>query len=204
MSSDETLTDAEVVARSLRDPTAFGLLFERHVDAVFGYFARRVPRTEAGDLAAETFRAAFDARARFDPERIRARPWLYGIATNVLRHHLRGKGREDLALRRLVPVPDLVDANEEARVAAVDAAARWPAVAEALATLLPHDREALLLLAWEQLGYAEIAEATGVPVGTVRSRIHRARRQLRELIPGHGQLPDDTHPRVPQEATDHG
>ena len=204
MSGADPAPDADLIARSLREPAVFGALFERHFDAVFGYFARRVPRPEAGDLAAETFRVAFDARTGFDPARARARPWLYGIATNVLRHHLRSQGREGAALRRLAPVPDRVDAEEAARVAAIDAATRWPAVAAALATLAPHDREALLLLAWEGLGYAEIAEATGVPVGTVRSRIHRARRQVRELIDGTGQLPDDTHPLVPEEATDHG
>jgi RNA polymerase sigma factor (sigma-70 family) len=62
-------------------------------------------------------------------------------------------------------------------------------VAAALAELEPIDREALLLLAWEDLSYADIAIATGVPVGTVRSRIHRARTRLRELLDTGGQLP---------------
>lgn len=199
----EGATDAEVVARSRVDPEAFGTIFDRHADAVFGYFARRVPRPEVPDLVAETFRLAFDTRARFDPDRVRARPWLYGLATNVLRHHLRRGRRQQTAHLRLVP-PDAATGDEDALVASLDAAAEWPAVAAALQQLADIDREALLLLAWEELSYAEIAEATGVPVGTVRSRLNRARRQVRELIDGAGQLPVDTHRRLPEEATDHG
>ena len=202
MTADEP-TDAEIVVRSQSEPEAFGAIFDRHADAVFGYFARRVPRPEVPDLVAETFRLAFDARARFDPGRVRARPWLYGLATNVLRHHLRRARRERAAHLRLVP-PDAVTGDEDALAASLDAAAEWPAVAAALDTLADIDREALLLLAWEELSYAEIAEATGVPVGTVRSRINRARRQVRELIEATGQLPVDTNRRLPEEATDHG
>ncbi|HEV7719760.1 MAG TPA: RNA polymerase sigma factor [Iamia sp.] len=197
-------TDAEVVARSLSEPEAFGAIFDRHADAVFGYFARRVPRGEVPDLVAETFRLAFDTRARFDPARVRARPWLYGLATNVLRHHLRRARRERAAHLRIVASPDAVTGAEDALAASLDAAAEWPAVAAALDTLADIDREAVLLLAWEELSYAEIAEATGVPVGTVRSRINRARRQVRELIDRTGQLPVDTNRRLPEEATDHG
>lgn len=199
-------TDAEVVVRSHTEPEAFGLLFDRHGDAVFGYFARRVPRVEVPDLVAETFRIAFDGRDRFDPDRVRARPWLYGLATNVLRHHLRSARREQAAHLRLV-APAGPIGDEDAVAASIDAAAEWPAVAAAVARLAPIDREAVLLLAWEQLSYAEIAEATGVPVGTVRSRINRARRQLRELVAreprdGTGQLPVDT--TSTEEVLDHG
>ncbi len=196
------MNDAEAVSRSREDPEAFGLIYDRHADAVFGYFARRVPRGEVADLVAETFRIAFDTRHRFDPDRVRARPWLYGLATNVLRHHLRSARREQVAHLRLAPEPGAADGHEPRSDAALDAAAEWPAVAAALDRLAPIDREALLLLAWEELSYADIAEATGVPVGTVRSRINRARRQLRELVAGTGQLPVDTNPT--EEVLDHG
>lgn len=201
MTGGDGATDAEVVALSRTDPEAFGLLFDRHGDAVFGFFARRVPRAEVPDLVAETFRVAFDGRHRFDGARVRARPWLYGVATNVLRHHLRSARREHAAHLRLVAPVGASDAVD-AVAAAVDAAAEWPAVAAALAALAPIDREALLLLAWEELSYADIAAAVGVPVGTVRSRVNRARRQLRELVDGTGQLPVDT--KTTEEVLDHG
>ncbi len=194
-------SDAALVARSLAEPEAFGALFDRHGDAVFGYFARRVPRQEVPDLVAETFRLAFDARTRFDPARVRARPWLYGLATNVLRHHLRSARREQAAHLRLVP-PAGTMSDEDAVAASIDAASEWPAVAAALGELAEIDREAVLLMAWEELSYAEIAEATGVPVGTVRSRINRARRQLRELVDATGQLP--VVPTPTEEVLDHG
>jgi RNA polymerase sigma factor (sigma-70 family) len=152
---------------------------------------------------AETFRLAFDARERFDPGRVRARPWLYGLATNVLRHHLRAAGRARAAHLRLAPPAAATHASaaEDAVDAALDAAAELPAVVAALDRLADIDREAILLMAWEELSYAEIAEATGVPVGTVRSRINRARRQIRELVDGTGQLPVDT---PTEEVLDHG
>jgi RNA polymerase sigma-70 factor (ECF subfamily) len=193
MADEAHPSDAEAIGTSLSDPTAFGIVFERHFDTIFGFFARRVPRSEVGDLAAETFRLAFDARRRFDRSSASARPWLYGFARNVLRHHVRSKGRETVALRRLTAVSSPGDGDgdggETALVDALDAAARWTGVAAALAELEPIDREALLLLAWEDLSYADIAIATGVPVGTVRSRIHRARTRLRELLDTGGQLP---------------
>lgn len=189
------MNDAEVVARSRTDPEAFGALFDRHADAIFGFFARRVARTEVPDLVAETFRIAFDARDRFDAERVRARPWLYGLATNVLRHHLRSDDRRRAAHLRLVPPAGATDTVEDAVDAALDAAAELPAVVAALDRLADIDREAILLMAWEGLSYAEIAAATGVPVGTVRSRINRARRQLRATV---------AVPLDGSEATDHG
>lgn len=195
-------TDAEVVIRSRAEPEAFGTLFDRHADAVFGYFARRVPRSEVPDLVAETFRVAFDARHRFDPGRVRARPWLYGVATNVLRHHLRRGRRQQAAHLRLAPPSGTSHGADDGVAAALDAAVEWPLVAAALEQLAPIDREALLLVAWEELSYAEVAEATGVPVGTVRSRVNRARRRLRELVPGVGQHPVDPTPT--EEVLDHG
>ena len=200
MVNDEP-SDAALVARSHDEPEVFGLVYDRHADAVFGYFARRVPRTEVPDLVAETFRIAFDTRARFDPERVRARPWLYGLATNVLRHHLRSARREQAAHLRL-PGPDPDPTDEDTVAAALDAATEWPAVAAALDGLAPIDRDALLLHAWDGLSYADIAAATGVPVGTVRSRINRARRRLRELVDGGGQPLVDT--TTTEEVLDHG
>lgn len=173
----------------------FGAVFDRHFDAVFGYFARRVSRADAGDLAGETFQVAFTQRHRYDPGFPSARPWLYGIAGNVLRHHARHAARHSAAVRRLSTVPDVTTSRDEAGVdAALDASMQWRLVEAALQALSDEDRETILLLAWEALTYAEIAAATGVPIGTVRSRIHRARRQLRELIGPDGQSTVETSP----------
>ena len=185
----------------------FATVFEAHFDTIFGYFARRAPRGDVPDLTAETFRLAHGAWDRFDRTRPSARPWLYGFAANVLRHHQRSHTREAHAQVRLAARPDdQGDAQRviEQRLEAIDAERRWPAVATALEALAPIDREALLLLAWEELSYAEIAEATGVPVGTVRSRINRARRQVRELLGEDGQQPDDERVSAHEEAHRHG
>jgi len=201
---DRRSTDAALIAASIAEPEQFAPVFERHLDAVFGYFARRLPRAEAADLTAEVFRLAFAARSRFDPTYPSARPWLYGFALNVWRGHLRSRDREAWALRRLASAPVVPNvAGEAATDDALDAARRWPAVAQAIEALPPDEREALLLLAWEELSYAEIALATRVPVGTVRSRINRARARLREPAAASGQPSIDRQP-LPTEVTDHG
>jgi RNA polymerase sigma-70 factor (ECF subfamily) len=192
-------------------PTTFAAVFEDNFDTIFGYFARRVPRAEVPDLTAETFRLAHGAWDRFDPTRPSARPWLYGFAANVLRHHQRSRAREGHAHARLATrAHDTGEAERtiDDRLASIDAERRWPEVAAALDALTPIDRDALLLLAWEDLSYAEIAEATDVPIGTVRSRLNRARRQVRELLGADGQQPVDNpshdNPSAPEEALRHG
>ncbi len=195
-------TDAAVIAASRHRPEAFAELFERHFDTIHVYLARRAPAADAADLASEVFKIAFAQRDRFDPAHSSARPWLYGIATNLLRHHLRRGGREARARARLSSF-DLRRPHDLGAVDdALDAAATWPTVAEALADLADPDREALLLYAWEELSYPEVAVALGVPVGTVRSRIHRARRRLRELLDRDGQPSSETNRCTIEEATD--
>jgi RNA polymerase sigma factor (sigma-70 family) len=167
------VTDSARIAASLHDPTAFAAIFDRHWAAIHRYCTGRAgPAGE--DVAAETIRVAFDGRAGFDPRYPDAAPWLYGIATNLLRRHFRtaarGDGHPDGA-----PEPDFT----EDALGRVEARALGPELAAALRGVAVLDRDALLLHAWAELTYTEIAEATGVPVGTVRSRIHRARTRLR-------------------------
>jgi RNA polymerase sigma factor (sigma-70 family) len=155
----------------------FAALFDRHYDPICGYLRRRVEPAIADEIAAQTFLEAYDRRASFDPLRGEPRAWLYGIAINLLRHHRRAEERRlrayaRAALRQRRDEDD--DANER-----VDARAAAPALAAALATLTASDREVLLLFAWAELSYDEIATAVGIPVGTVRSRLNRARRQVR-------------------------
>lgn len=181
-----------MIAASRVEPALFAGVFDRHYVAVHRYLARRVGADLADDLAAETFTAAFDGRRRFDTAHRDARPWLLGIATNLVRHHHRGEARRLRAYARLDRRVDRDDGlgGVDARL---DAGLAGPAIAEALMCLSPGDRDALLLFAWADLRYEEIAVALRIPVGTVRSRLHRARHRLRERLGGYGQyMADDT------------
>jgi RNA polymerase sigma factor (sigma-70 family) len=166
-------SDAEAIQASRSDPEAFVEVFDRHFHAIHRYLHRRVGPGLAEDLAASTFTEAFAARRRYDRRRPDALPWLYGIASNLLRHHYRTEERQLRAFARTgidpvgsESVPDFRGADVAAAVAALNA----------------EDRETLLLFAWAELGYAEIAQALGVPIGTVRSRLNRARTTVRKLL----------------------
>ena len=173
--------DADVIASSLQEPARFGTVFDRHATVVFRYLVRRVGVDEADALLGEVFRVAFEKRATYDTARPDARPWLYGIATNLLARHRRGEARRIRATARLLARQRPADDPAEHIVCALDARELWPDVAEAVAALPDEERDALLLYAWEELSYDQIADALGVPVGTVRSRLNRARVRLREL-----------------------
>ena len=121
------------------------------------------------DLASETFTRAFAARRRYDALRGEERPWLFGIANNPLRRHYRDEERRLRALARL-------DVRRD------DAWPDEPRLADALGALSRDERDVLLLFAWADLTYEEIATALGLPVGTVRSRLHRARAQFRAAL----------------------
>jgi RNA polymerase sigma factor (sigma-70 family) len=185
---DAAESDARIIAASASDPQLFALIFERHYDAVFSYVGRRVGQEIADELAAETFLVAFRARQRYDGARPIARPWLLGIATNLLRHHQRTEVRRFRAYARLDrPGPSAGDLDgADARL---DAARTRPHLLRALANLSREERDAVLLLAWADLSYEEIAHALGIPIGTVRSRLHRARVRMRELLAASGQYP---------------
>ena len=180
-------SDASVIERSWDEPEAFAVLFDRHADSVHRYAARRLGAEAAEDVMAETFTTAFQQRFRYRTESTDARPWLFGIATNLIGRHRRAEARRLKALGRL-PSPAPGGAPGEAvadRVAErVSAQALRRELAGALARLPARHRDVLLLVAWADLGYEEVAAALGVPVGTVRSRLHRARRKVREALGG--------------------
>jgi RNA polymerase sigma factor (sigma-70 family) len=174
-------TDSGVIEESLIDPAVFAVLFDRHYERIWRYACRRAGPAIADELASETFVRAFAARARYDRGRVDASPWLYGIVTNLLRGHRRAEARRMRAYARAAEPAETaggLDGVEQR----VDAAARAPGVAAALAGLKPADRDAVLLLALADLDYEAIAIATAVPVGTVRSRLSRARRQLQDKL----------------------
>jgi len=138
-------------------------------------------RQLADDLVAETFLVAFGKRARYDLSRADARPWLYGIATNLVRQQQREEVREYRLRAAIAPEPD-VDGHADRVVAQVSAAAMHRRLAAALAGLSAGDRDVLLLIAWEGLTYDEVTVALGIPIGTVRSRLNRARRKTRAVL----------------------
>jgi len=177
------LDDAAVIGASFAEPDRFASLFDRHAPYIHRYLARRVGRQAADDLVAETFLVAFGKRSRYDRRFPDARPWLYGIATNLISQHRREEARE-LRLRQTAgPAPVQHDHAERAALDVTAQSVRAP-LAKALAGLARSDRDVLLLIAWEQLSYDEVARALSIPVGTVRSRLHRARTQIREALAG--------------------
>ena len=138
-----SLSDAEVIGRSLVEPEAFGLIYDRHAATVLRFLGRRVGADGAEALVGELFRIAFERR-------------------------------------RMAAVGEAAD--RRAGAAALDARLLFPRVADAIEALPDGEREALLLFAWEDLSYQSVAEALQLPIGTVRSRLNRARAQLRELL----------------------
>lgn len=189
MEDRPTSNDAELIVASLTDAVRFEAIFDRHYDAIHRYLARRGGWQLAEDLTMTVFLKAFGSRHRFDPSAEHARPWLYGIATNVLRRHSRTERRRVRAYADSPPVANA--AFDDAALAdRVDASALAPALYIALARISQDERDVLLLIAWEDLTYEEVATALRIPVGTVRSRLHRARGRLRELMRASGQQND--------------
>jgi len=163
---------------SLIDVGRFGEIFDRHAPAIYRFLGRRIGSDDAGDLLSEVFLAAFEARMRYDRGRPSALPWLYGIASNLLNKHYRHRASELRVLERMLAQSDPHD-HAESVTASVDAQVQLRAMAKLLEELPAGERDALLLYAWEDLTYEEIAGALGVPTGTVRSRLNRVRQRLR-------------------------
>lgn len=172
-SSRPVLTGDDAVA-------LFGRLFDEYAPGLQRYVTRRIGAAGAEDVVAETFLTAFRRRTAYEPARAEIRAWLYGIATNLLRKHLEGETRQLHAAARLGGVhPRSDEGHEDAAIARIDAQVRVSQLATAIATLNIVDRDVLLLTAWAGMNSAEIAAALDIPVGTVRSRLHRVRSQLR-------------------------
>lgn len=173
--------DTTVIRDSLSDPERFAVLVHRHAAAITRYVTRRLGADAAEDVAAETFLVAFRQRASYAGDGRDCRPWLYGIATRLCHRHWRSETRQLRLLARtgVDPVIEPFTDQVEAQVAA---SAVKPRLAEALSRLPKTQRDALLLQAWADLTYDQIATATGARLGTVQSRISRARSRLREQL----------------------
>jgi len=177
-SNTDVSPDNEVIERSVDEPAVFETVYARHARSVYRYVAQRLGDHAADDVMSETFLVAFDRRSTYDVTVQNARPWLLGIATRLMRKNARveaiaWKGMSaDLAAQI---APDFIE-QAGARIDAERLARR---LRKALRRLPAADRDTLLLYAWGDLDYAAIAQAMQVPIGTVRSRLSRARRKLR-------------------------
>jgi RNA polymerase sigma factor (sigma-70 family) len=160
------------------DADAFGELFDSCARAVYNHAFRLVGDWSAAeDVMAQTFLEAWRSRERIASGGGSLCPWLLGIATNLARGHRRASRRQVAALLRMAPPPDTPDFSDEV-TGRLDDANRIAALHQSLHRLRPNEFEVLALCAWSDLSYAEAAEALGVPVGTVRSRLSRARAKL--------------------------
>ncbi len=181
------LPDAALWQRAAAGETdAFGTIFERHARTVYNYCFRRTGDwSQAEELTAIVFLEAWRRRGQVVLERDNALPWLFGVATNVLRNLRRSQRRHGAALERLPRerVADFAGDVDER----LDDERQMRAALRALRSLSREDQDVLALCVWEELTYEQAALALGVPVGTIRSRLSRARARLRELTsnPGH-------------------
>ena len=180
MSVDDPTSQLRAGARA-GDADAFGAVFDACAKSVYNHVFRLTGDWSAAEeVMAMTFLEAWRGRDTIAPDGGSLRPWLLGIATNLVRGHRRAARRHRTALARLAVADESPDfANDVS--GRLDDAARIKALHGALAGLPRHEREVLSLCVWSGLGYAEAAEALNVPVGTVRSRLSRARARLARL-----------------------
>jgi RNA polymerase sigma factor (sigma-70 family) len=196
-------SDASVIAASLAEPERFAEIFDRHFATVFRFAERRVGSDQASEVASETFARAFTKRGSFRPAAVDALPWLLGIASKLILHERRRFARYLAAVERVSSELHTADHASELGSAdrRLDAATDWSRMRAALLALSDTDRELLLLVAWDELSYESAAAVLELPLGTVRSKLHRAKARLRELLEPNGRTRDDRHIPIPKEAT---
>jgi RNA polymerase sigma-70 factor (ECF subfamily) len=182
---DRERNDAKVIEASVRDPEEFGALYDRHADKLFRFAYQRLGPEFAEDAVADAYLAAFSRRATYDLTRPDARPWLFGILIREIAQRRRAEAARYRALARAGAVEvaeSQADDLADGVAAVVTAHGTRAALAEALRHLPAIDRDVVLLIAWNAFSYEEVAEALGIKLGTVRSRLHRARRKLRAAL----------------------
>jgi RNA polymerase sigma factor (sigma-70 family) len=180
-SDDSRVPDSDLIRLSLDDPDHFAQIFERHAPALHLYLSKRSNHSSVDDLLSETFIAAFRGRRNYDLSFQDARPWLYGIATNTLRHRRRSEVRRlahESEIRLETPDADVADQV----VTRIVESQELDRVRRAIALVDDRFADVLMLVAGPALTYEEVARALDIPIGTVRSRASRGRAQLRELL----------------------
>jgi RNA polymerase sigma-70 factor, ECF subfamily len=185
-------SDADLWARSRAgDSDAFGLLFERHATLIYNYCFRRVgDSATAQDMLSMVFLEAWRRRDKALPPG-KTLAWLYGIATNVVRHQRRSERRFAAALRRLPKAEPAQDFAGEAD-ARIDYERQAREALDLLKSLPQREQDVFVLCVGMELSYEDAALALDLPVGTVRSRLSRARARLRELNPDSGHKQDES------------
>lgn len=182
--------DALWEACSRGDGHAFSVIYERYANTIYNYLLRRLADwSEAEDLTAVVFLEAFRRRKEAVVDEGKLLPWLYGIATNVLRNRRRAQFRHRRLLAQLEARPHAAEPDAELRA---EAAARMRDVLHRVARLSREQQDVVALCVWSDLSYAEAAVALGVPIGTIRSRLARARTALTELDGGSRHLEVET------------
>jgi RNA polymerase sigma-70 factor, ECF subfamily len=166
-------------ARESSEAVAFGQLFGRHAQAVYTFCARRTADlTLAEDLTSITFLEAWRHRHRMPSADVGgALPWLLGVSNNVVRNTKRGQRRYREALARL-PAPSVAPPAEDGAIARSVTEAGLAHARDSIAALPEREQEVVMLVLWSGLSYEEAATALAIPVGTVRSRLSRARSKL--------------------------
>lgn len=173
----------------------FGALFERHASAIYNYCFRRTGDWAAAeDLMSAVFLEAWRQRDEVHLSGDSLRPWLFGVATNLMRNDLRSRRRRDKALARVrAQAPRVAEGHADEVVSRLHDEQQMKEILAALVSMTAAEQEVLALVVWSQLTYVEAAVSLGVPVGTVRSRLSRARRRLLELTRANGHdIDEDT------------
>jgi RNA polymerase sigma factor (sigma-70 family) len=182
------VSDAQLWGRIAEgDTEAFGDLYERHARVLYNFCFRRTANwAQAEDLVSEVFLVAWRRRGdvQLATESGESLPWLLGVAVNVLRNSARSRRRADHALRRLNG--SVTEDFSDELVTRLGDEDQMRKVLQVVERLQPQEQDVLALCAWAGLTYEEGAVALGVPVGTVRSRLSRAREHLRELLDANG------------------
>ena len=196
----KVLSDPELWQRAVAgEPTAFGELFERHSKAIYMFAFRRTADWSLAEvLTSVVFLEAWRRRADVRLVHESALPWLFGIATNVLRNARRSLRRHRAALDRLAieDEPDFADDLAER----LDDRRRMREILVGYAKLPRGEQEVVALCRWSGLSYEETAVALELPIGTVRSRLARARRRLGELDGESGHELDDNAADLAEDA----
>lgn len=174
-------SDAVIIRNSITDPNAFEDIFHRHYKTIYNYFSRRVENEVIEELASSVFVKAFEIRNKFDTTKENSLPWLYGISSNILNTSRRTKNRYQVREKRAFEFYKQ-DAISNDQSLLIEDKKLNESISGALENLKKADLEVVLLFIWEQLTYQEIASTLEIPIGTVKSRINRAKNILEKNL----------------------